>query len=100
VRLERRRRSLSRALIAALTVGLVVAAGLTVYAFSQREEAQRQAGILLAAQAESQAADGYYDRAVLLALEALDNYPYTAQAEHALGQAVTYNRGPDVLRRA
>jgi WD40 repeat protein len=29
---------------------------------------------------------------VLLALAALENYPYTPQAEHALGQAVTYNR--------
>jgi WD40 repeat protein len=29
---------------------------------------------------------------VLLALAALEDYPYTPQAEHALGQAVTYNR--------
>ena len=28
----------------------------------------------------------------MLALAALENYPYTSQAEHALGQAVSYNR--------
>ena len=52
----------------------------------------RQAAVLLAGQAETELANGYHDRAVLLALDALENYPYTAQAEHALGQAVSYNR--------
>jgi WD40 repeat protein len=51
-----------------------------------------QAGILLASQAESEIQRGNTDRAVLLALAALEEYPYTPQAEHALGQAVTYNR--------
>jgi WD40 repeat protein/class 3 adenylate cyclase len=51
-----------------------------------------QAAILLASQAESEIALGNTDRAVLLALAALQDYPYTPQAEHALGQAVTYNR--------
>ena len=51
-----------------------------------------QAGILLASQAEAELESGNADRAILLALAALENYPYTAQAEHALGQAVTYNR--------
>jgi len=90
--LERRRRRLSRAFTAALGAGLVVALGLSAFAFTQRQSALRQAGILLGAQAEAQAADGFFDRAVLLALEALENYPYTPQAEHALGQAVSYNR--------
>ncbi|MGD8753991.1 MAG: protein kinase, partial [Anaerolineales bacterium] len=96
---ERLRRNLQRALIAVLSVGLIVAVGLSIFAFGQqrianqrREEAQVQAAILLAAQAESELQDGYSDRAVLLALEALENYPYTPQAEHALGQAVSYNR--------
>jgi hypothetical protein len=35
--------------------------------------------------------------AVLLALEALVDYPYTAQAEHALGQAVTLGRAERFL---
>lgn len=51
-----------------------------------------QAGILLASQAEAEITFGNTDRAVLLALVALEDYPYTPQAEHALGQAVTYNR--------
>ncbi|MGD8753887.1 MAG: protein kinase, partial [Anaerolineales bacterium] len=96
---ERLRRNLQRALIAVLSVGLIVAVGLSIFAFGQqrianqrREEAQVQAAILLAAQAESKLREGYSDRAVLLALVALENYPYTPQAEHALGQAVSYNR--------
>jgi WD40 repeat protein/DNA-binding SARP family transcriptional activator len=54
--------------------------------------AQQQAATLLAMQAESELANGYHDRAVLLALEALEKYPYTPQAEHALAQAVSYSR--------
>ena len=61
-------------------------------AVQERQNALRQAAILLASQAETELANGYHDRAVLLALEALDKYPYTSQAEHALGQAVSYNR--------
>jgi WD40 repeat protein/class 3 adenylate cyclase len=82
-----------------LAVGLVVALILGAFAFFQRQEAltqrqnaERQAAILLAGQAETELANGYQDRAVLLALNALENYPYTPQAEHALGQAVSYNR--------
>jgi WD40 repeat protein len=75
-----------------LAAGLVVAVVLAVFAFYQRQEARMQAGILLASQAESEITSGNTDRAVLLALAALENYPYTTQAEHALGQAVTYNR--------
>ncbi len=57
-----------------------------------RMESLRQAGILLASQAKAELEAGYADRAVLLGLEALENYPYSAQAEHALAQAVTANR--------
>ena len=32
------------------------------------------------------------ERSVLLALEALEHYPYTGQAEHALSQVVLKNR--------
>ena len=105
-RLKRTRQLLGRALVAVLVVGLIIAAGLSVYAFSQRQEAltqgqeavaqrmaaQKQAAILLASQAENELTNGYYDRAVLLGLEALENYPYVPQAEQALGHAVTYNR--------
>ncbi len=61
-------------------------------AVQERQNALQQAAVLLAGQAETELADGYHDRAVLLALAALENYPYTPQAEHALGQAVSYSR--------
>ncbi len=47
---------------------------------------------MLASQAESELENGKSDLAILLALAALEEYPYTSQAEHALGQAVSYNR--------
>jgi WD40 repeat protein/tRNA A-37 threonylcarbamoyl transferase component Bud32/energy-coupling factor transporter ATP-binding protein EcfA2 len=78
--------------IIGLSAGLIITLVLALVAFQQRQSAQTQAGILLASQAESELEDGNTDRAILLALEALENYPYTPQAEHALGQAVTYNR--------
>jgi WD40 repeat protein len=78
--------------VAALSAGLVIALLLSFIAFQQRQTAKMQAGILLASQAESELESGNADRAILLALAALENYPYTPQAEHALGQAVTYNR--------
>ena len=59
---------------------------------NERQNSQRQAAILLANQAETDLAAGYHDRAVLLALEALENHPYTSQAERALGRVVSYNR--------
>jgi WD40 repeat protein len=89
--LKERQRRRQRTVIG-LSVGLVVALILGVFSFFQRQEARLQAGILLASQAESEITSGNSDRAVLLALAALENYPYTPQAEHALGQAVTYNR--------
>ena len=89
-----------------ISAGLVISLALTAFALiqrqealtqrqealTQRQEARMQAGVLLASQAESEITLGNTDRAVLLALAALENYPYTPQAEHALGQAVTYNR--------
>jgi WD40 repeat protein/class 3 adenylate cyclase len=91
---RRRRRT-----VLALVAGLILAAGLATFAYYQRQNAvverqnsQQQAAILLAGQAESELAAGYHDRAVLLALEALEKFPYTSRAEHALGQTVLYNR--------
>jgi WD40 repeat protein len=80
----------------ALVGGLIIAVILTVFALIQRQTANVQAGILLASQAESELEDGKSDLAILLALAALEEYPYTAQAEHALGQAVTYNRSLNI----
>ena len=105
-RLRQTRQRLGQALIVVLAVALLIASGLSIYAWQQRQlalnreqtalnerqAAQRQAAILLAAQSETELQNGYFDRAVLLALETLENYPYTAQAENALGRAVSYNR--------
>lgn len=91
---RRRRRT-----IIGLVAGLLITVALAAFAYyqradalAQRQNSRRQAAILLAGQAESELAAGFYDRAVLLALAALQQFPYTAQAEHALGQAVLYNR--------
>jgi WD40 repeat protein len=96
--LHERQRQRQR-IVLGLAGGLVVALFLAAYALVQRQdadlrrqEAWMQAGILLASQAETEVQFGNTDRAVLLALKALEEYPYTPQAEHALGQAVTYNR--------
>jgi WD40 repeat protein/class 3 adenylate cyclase len=88
-----------RLTIIGLAAGLLITLILSMIAFQQRQEAMtqrensmRQSALLLAGQAEVELADGYHDRAVLLALAAIEDYPYTSQAEHALGQAVSYNR--------
>jgi WD40 repeat protein/DNA-binding SARP family transcriptional activator len=67
-------------------------------AVKQREEARRQASIGLASQAMQELEGAFPERAVLLALEALERYPYTWQAERALGQAVLGNRLRLILR--
>jgi len=89
---QRERQRRRQRIYLGLASGLVIALVLAAFALYQRQTARVQAGILLASQAESELADGNADRAILLALAALENYPYTPQAEHALGQAVTYNR--------
>jgi len=61
-------------------------------ALEQREEALHQAAIGLASQAELQAKGGAPETAILLALEALENYSYTWQAEKALGNAILNSR--------
>jgi DNA-binding SARP family transcriptional activator len=55
-------------------------------AMEQKEEALQQASIGLAAQAVAELDGTTPERAVLLALEALENYPYTGQAESALAK--------------
>jgi WD40 repeat protein len=105
-RLNKERQRRRQRTVVGLVGGLVMAVILSVFALIQRQSAeqerqnaelerlvaQRQASVLLAGQAEIELVNGYHDRAVLLALAALEEYPYTAQAEHALGQAVSYNR--------
>lgn len=59
---------------------------------TQRNEARKQASIGLAAMALRELDIGRQDIGVLVALEALEKYPYTWQAEQALGQAVLQSR--------
>jgi WD40 repeat protein len=58
----------------------------------QELKTQHQAAIGLANAALREIDSGRQDIAVLLALEALENYPYTSQAEQALGWAVLKSR--------
>jgi len=98
-RLKQRVQRVLQVLVGVFLIAAIISGGLAIWANGQRtraeeaeHNAQIQAAILLSAQAESEAENGFYDRAVLLALEALENYPYTPQAEHALGVAVSNNR--------
>ncbi len=95
--LQERARRILQALLVVFVGAAVVAGGLAWWANVERTNAQTQAGILLAQQAENEVQYGNPDRAVLLALEALTKFPYSAQAEHALGQAVTLSRAERYL---
>jgi WD40 repeat protein len=99
---ERDRRR--RRIIAGLATGLVLALILALLAGQQWQraegeewEARRQASIGLASQALAELDGGFPERSVPLALEALEDYPYTWQAERALGQAVLEHRVQLVL---
>jgi WD40 repeat protein len=95
IRQQKERQRRRQWTIIGLTAGLLVAIILTAFALVQRQAAvtQRQislhqASIGLASQAQLELQGTYPERSVLLALEALTNYPYTWQAEQALGQIV------------
>jgi len=84
-----------RRVLVALAGGLVIALALALLAGlqwrradSEEQVALREASIGLAAQALAELEGASPERAVLLALEALQHYPYTGQAESALAQAV------------
>jgi WD40 repeat protein/DNA-binding SARP family transcriptional activator len=94
---ERDRRR--RRILAGLATGLVVALVLALLAGQQWQraegeegEALRQACIGLASQSLAELDGSFPERAIPLALEALEDYPYTWQAERALGQAVLEHR--------
>lgn len=90
--LERRARTGLRALVGVFALAAVISGALAIWANQQRQEALRQASMGLAAQSRLESIQGQPERAVLLALEALDHYPYTWQAETALFVAVQNNR--------
>ncbi|MBK5108838.1 MAG: serine/threonine-protein kinase PknK, partial [Anaerolineales bacterium] len=66
-------------------------------ALDQREQARIQASIGLGSQAIVELESPHPERAVPLALEALEEYPYTWQAERALSQTVLKSRLRHVL---
>jgi WD40 repeat protein len=61
-------------------------------AVAAEQDALRQASIGLASQAVLESKGPAPETSVLLALEAIENYPYTWQAERALGQAILNSR--------
>ncbi|NJD59096.1 MAG: WD40 repeat domain-containing protein, partial [Anaerolineae bacterium] len=88
VRQQKERQRRRQWTIIGLTAGLVVSLALAAFAFVQRQAALRQASIGLASQALIELDGSLPERGVLLALEALKQYPYTPQAEAALARAV------------
>jgi hypothetical protein len=93
--LERRARRVLRGLVGVFLAAALVSGGLAIWANAQRKRAEAaehdalvQASVGLASQAMLELEGSSPERSVLLALEALENYPYTYQAERALGQAV------------
>jgi len=86
--LRQRVQRVLQVLVGVLLIAAIVSGGLAFWANGQREEALRQASIGLASQATLELDGTSPERSVLLALEALENYPYTWQAERALGQMV------------
>jgi WD40 repeat protein/DNA-binding SARP family transcriptional activator len=80
--------ALSAAEVAYIRAGVDLRERLQTERTRRREEMLRQASIGLAAQAKAELEGASPERAVLLALEALQHYPYTGQAESALAQAV------------
>ena len=97
----RRRRRVLVGLAGGLVIALLLAllAGLQWRrADSEEQVALREASIGLAAQAVAELEGASPERAVLLALEALQHYPYTGQAESALAQAVETFKPYRILR--
>jgi WD40 repeat protein len=100
---EKRRAELLRSFVRALTVigvALLIVTSMAgffaVQSSQNATEAERRANIAqaiaLAAQADVELRGTQPDRATLLALEALESYPYTLQGERALTEAVLSNR--------
>jgi WD40 repeat protein len=86
--LKQRVQRVLQILVGVFLIAAIISGGLAYWANGQREEALRQASIGLASQAQLELEGTSPERSVLLALEALENYPYTWQAERALGQIV------------
>ena len=98
--LERRSFRQLRALVAVLATAALVATGLTVFAYTQRQRAEREARIASARELSAAAVanlDVDPERSILLALEAVDRTravdgAVLPEAEEALHRAVTTSR--------
>ncbi|MBI5566604.1 MAG: protein kinase, partial [Chloroflexi bacterium] len=102
MKLEHRAKRVLQGLVAVAVIAAIISGALALLASNREQEAQsqrqiaetqkqealRQASIGLAAQALNELQGTVPERAVLLALEALENFPYTGQAESALARAV------------
>jgi WD40 repeat protein/DNA-binding SARP family transcriptional activator len=86
--LAERGHALSTAEVAYIRAGVALRQRQQAEQARRRHEALRQVSIGLAAQATVELEGASPERAVLLALEALQHYPYTGQAESALAEAV------------
>jgi WD40 repeat protein/serine/threonine protein kinase/DNA-binding XRE family transcriptional regulator len=86
--LKQRVQRVLQVLVGVFLIAAIISGGLAYWANGQRQEALRQASIGLASQAQLELDGTSPERSVLLALEALEKYPYTWQAELALGQIV------------
>jgi serine/threonine protein kinase/DNA-binding SARP family transcriptional activator/uncharacterized protein with WD repeat len=87
-RLSQRIQRMLQVLVGVFLLAAIISGGLAIYSSRQRQAALRQVSIGLATQAQTELEGSYPERSVLLALEALEKYPYTWQAERALGQIV------------
>ena len=95
VALKQRAQRVLQVLVVVFLFAAVISGGMAIFAFDREgkardseHEARRQASIGLAAMALRELDSGNQNRAVLLALEALEHYPHTSQAESALADAV------------
>ncbi|MFC1959158.1 TIR domain-containing protein [Chloroflexota bacterium] len=101
IALQKRAANRLRYLVVALVIFSLGAVGLSVFAFLQQQLAVHQAAISQSIALASQArVDLLQERAVLLSLEAIEEYPYTQQAEAALGEAVFNSRLRQVFEQA
>jgi WD40 repeat protein/DNA-binding SARP family transcriptional activator len=103
-RLEQHARRVLQVLVGVFLVAAVTSGGLALRANRQRvraeeaeQDARRQASVGLAGQAQLEIERHNPEIAVLLAMEALEEYPYTWQAEKALGHAIQQSRTKHIL---
>lgn len=96
--LEKRAHKLLQVLVSVFFIAAIVSSWFAFQSYQAEQVALKQASIGLAGQARLELVEGLPERAVPLAIEALENYPYTWQAERALFSAVQQNRLSNILK--